>query len=100
MNKTTDQADSALKEEIAGLRERLQELTVRLQTLEGDDSNGDGRVSSRRDLLKLAGGGGGGPAGTLVLRPIPALAIVTGNVVLGATSPPNDSNATTHLGPT
>src|SRR5207245_5742972 len=100
MNKTTEQHDSTLKEEIAGLRERLAELTVRLQTLEGDDANGDGRVSSRRDLLKLAGAVAAGAAGGLVLRPIPASAIVTGNVVLGAASPPNDSNATTHLRPT
>ena len=100
MNKTTEQGDSVLKEEIAGLRERLQELTVRLQTLEGDDSNGDGRVSSRRDLLKLAGAVAAGAAGGLVLRPLPAAAAVTGNVVLGAASPPNDSNATTFLGPT
>jgi hypothetical protein len=100
MNKTTEQHDSTLKEEIAGLRERLQELTVRLQSLEGDDSNGDGRVSSRRDLLKLAGAVAAGAAGGLVLRPVPAAAAATGNVVLGAASPPNDSNVTTFLGPT
>jgi hypothetical protein len=100
MNKTTNQPDGALKQEIAGLRERLQELTLRLQTLEGDNSNGDGTISSRRDLLKLVGAVAAGAAGGLVLRPIPAAATATGNVVLGASSPPNDSNATTFLGPT
>ncbi len=100
MNKTTDQGDSVLKEEIAGLRERLQELTVRLQSLEGDDPNGDGRVSSRRDLLKLAGAVAAGAAGGLVLRPIPAAAGFGTNVVLGSASPPNDSTMTTFLGPT
>jgi hypothetical protein len=100
MNKNTEQGDSVLKEEIAGLRERLAELTVRLQTLEGDDSNGDGRVSSRRDLLKLAGAVAAGAAGGLVLRPIPAAATAGGNVILGGAATTNDSNATTHLGPT
>ena len=100
MNKTSDQPDGALKQEIAGLRERLQELTNRLQTLEGDDSNGDGTVSSRRDVLKLPGALAAGAAGGLVLRPLPASATAAGNVVLGAASPPNDSNATTFLGPT
>src|SRR5438128_2884835 len=100
MNKTTEQLDSTLKEEIAGLRERLAELTVRLQTLEGDDSNGDGRVSSRRDLLKLAGAVAAGAAGGLVLRPIPAAAGVGGNVILGGSATTNDSNATTYLAPT
>jgi hypothetical protein len=99
--KPDGQHDSALKEEIAGLREKLQELTIRLQTLEGDgDSNGSGKISSRRDLLKLAGALAAGAAGGVVLRPIPAAAMATGNVVLGATSPPNDSNLTTFLGPT
>jgi hypothetical protein len=100
MNRTTDQGDSALKEEMAGLRERLAELTVRLQTLEGDDTNGDGRVSSRRDLLKLAGAVAAGAAGGLVLRPIPAAATAGGNVILGGAATTNDSNVTTHLGPT
>src|SRR2546423_1916525 len=100
MNKTTDQPEGALKDEIAGLRERLQDLTMRLQTLEGGDANGNGKVSSRRDLLKLAGAVAAGAAGGLVLRPIPVAATAAGNVVLGAASPPNDSNATTHLGPT
>jgi len=100
MNKTTEQHESTLKEEIAGLRERLAELTVRLQSLEGDDSNGDGRVSSRRDLLKLAGAVAAGAAGGLVLRPIPAAATAGGNVILGGSPATNDSNATTFLAPT
>jgi hypothetical protein len=100
MNETTDQQDGVLAQEIAGLRERLQEITVRLQTLEGDGSNGNGNVSSRRDLLKLAGAVAAGAAGSIVLRPVPAAATASGNVVLGAASPPNDSNVTTFLGPT
>ena len=35
-----------------------------------------------------------------MLRPLPASATAAGNVVLGAASPPNDSNATTFLGRT
>jgi len=99
--KPDSQHDNSLKDEMAGLRERLQELTIRLQTLEGgEDSNGSGKPSSRRDLLKLAGALAAGAAGSVVLRPVAASATVGGNVVLGATSPPNDSNLTTFLGPT
>src|SRR2546425_1050955 len=61
MKEITEERDGALKEEIAGLREKLQELTVRLQTLEADEgSSGNGKTSSRRDLLKLAGAPKGG----------------------------------------
>src|SRR2546422_2775559 len=101
MKEITEERDGALKEEIAGLREKLQELTVRLQTLEADEHHsGNGITSSRRDLLKLAGALAAGAAGGVVLRPVAASATVGGNVVLGATSPPNDSNLTTFLGPT
>jgi len=99
--KVDSRHESALKEEIAGLRATVQQLSSRLQTLEGHEgSNGSDKISSRRDLLKLAGALAAGAAGGVVLRPVPAAATAAGNVVLGATSPPNDSNLTTFLGPT
>ncbi len=93
----TDEA--ALREEISGLREKLMEVTARLQALEGDESgpDDDGKSSSRRDLLKLAGALAAGAAGAIVLRPIPAAAITGGNMVLGAA---NDANLPTSLSAT
>jgi hypothetical protein len=96
--------EKALREEISGLQEKLVELTSRLQMLEGRDGNGNAvvQVNSRRDLLKLAGAVAAGAAGAVVLRPIGAAATVGNPVVLGhdASAGNNDSNATTHLGPT
>ena len=96
--------EKALREEISGLREKLLELTSRLQMLEGQDCHGNAvvQVNSRRDLLKLAGALAAGAAGAVVLRPIGAGATAGSPVVLGADAAAthNDSNATTHLGPT
>ncbi len=96
--------EKALREEISGLQEKLVELTSRLQMLEGRDDNGNAvvQVNSRRDLLKLAGAMAAGAAGAVVLRPIGAGATAGNPVVLGhdASAGNNDSNATTHLGPT
>src|SRR5437867_9212723 len=77
--------EPALVEEITGLREKVMELTARLHALEGDldNSNGDGKATSRRDLLRLAGALAAGAAGAVVLRPIPAAAATGGNMVLG-----------------
>lgn len=100
--KNGNRSEKALREEISSLQEKLLNLTSRLQLLEGRDGDGNAvvQVNSRRDLLKLAGALAAGAAGAVVLRPLPAGAAVPGNVQLGQTSPPNDSNATTHLGPT
>ena len=91
--------ETALREEVSELREKLTELTARLQVLEGEDEDGpDGtNVSSRRDLLKLAGALAAGAAGAIVLRPIPAAALTGGNMVLGK---PNDADAVTALSAT
>jgi len=89
--------ETATREEVSELRERLLELTARLQALEGEDQDGDGsRVSSRRDLLKLAGALAAGAAGGLVLRPLPAAAASGTAMMLGQA---NDANAVTSLAP-
>jgi hypothetical protein len=77
----------------------LVEVTARLQALEGDENgaDGDGKPTSRRDLLKLAGALAAGAAGGIVLRPLPAAAASGGNMILGQA---NDANAPTTLGPT
>ena len=98
-------AETALREEVSELREKLTELTARLQVLEGEDEDGpDGtNVSSRRDLLKLAGALAAGAAGAIVLRPIPAAAMTGGNMVLGAANDatlPTSLSATTGSTPT
>jgi hypothetical protein len=91
--------ETALRDEVSELREKLTELTARLQMLEGEDQEGpDGtKVSSRRDLLKLAGALAAGAAGGLVLRPIPAAAASGTAMMLGQA---NDANAPTDLSPT
>jgi hypothetical protein len=91
----------ALESELAGLREQVVELTSRLRALEGDidggnGTNGDGKATSRRDLLRLAGALAAGAAGTLVLRPISAAAASGGNMILGQA---NDADAPTKLSP-
>ncbi len=85
MKNANGSTDTATREEVSELRERLLELTARLQALEGEDSDGpDGtKVSSRRDLLKLAGALAAGAAGGIVLRPIPAAAATGGTMMLG-----------------
>ena len=99
MKNQNGSTETATREEVSELRERLLELTARLQALEGEDQEGpDGtKVSSRRDLLKLAGALAAGTAGGLVLRPIPAAALTGGNMVLGNA---NDADAVTSLAPT
>jgi hypothetical protein len=91
----------ALESEVAGLREQVVELTSRLRALEGDidggnGTNGDGKATSRRDLLRLAGALAAGAAGTLVLRPVTAAAATNGNMILGQA---NDADAPTKLSP-
>jgi hypothetical protein len=94
-------SETAVIDEVAGLREMVGELTARLHALEGDidganGANGNGKAS-RRDLLRLAGALAAGAAGGLVLRPIGAAAASGGNMVLGQA---NDANAPTTLAPT
>jgi hypothetical protein len=99
MKNANGTGEAALREEISGLREQLMEVTARLQALEGDENgaDGDGKPTSRRDLLKLAGALAAGAAGGIVLRPLPAAAASGGNMILGQA---NDANAPTTLGPT
>ena len=91
--------EAALREEVSGLREKLMEVTARLQALEGDDAanDGNGKPTSRRDLLKLAGALAAGAAGGIVLRPLPAAAASGGNMILGQA---NNADAPTTLSPT
>jgi hypothetical protein len=99
MKSANGTGEAVLREEISGLREQLMEVTARLQALEGDEAatNGDGKPTSRRDLLKLAGALAAGAAGGIVLRPIPAAAATNGNMILGQA---NDADAPTKLAAT
>jgi hypothetical protein len=99
MKNANGSGEAALREEISGLKEKLMEVTARLQALEGDEAaeDGDGKSTSRRDLLKLAGALAAGAAGGIVLRPISAAAATGGNMILGNA---NDANAPTMLSPT
>src|SRR5207244_6737196 len=91
--------EAALVDEITGLRQKVMELSARLQSLEvdlddsdGDESNGNRKPTSRRELLRLAGALAAGAAGGLVLRPLPVAAASGGNMILGrghaANAPP------------
>src|SRR5438094_9568590 len=96
--------EAALVDEITGLRQKVMELSARLQSLEvdledsdGGESNGNRKPTSRRGLLRLARALAAGAAGGLVLRPIPVAAATGGNMILGN---PNDANAPSSLSST
>ena len=104
MKNKNGSGEAALVDEITGLRQKVMELSARLQSLEvdlddsdGDESNGNRKPTSRRELLRLAGALAAGAAGGLVLRPIPVAAATGGNMILGQA---NDANAPTTLAPT
>ena len=104
MKNKNGSGEAALVDEITGLRQKVMELSARLQSLEvdldgsdGDESNGNRKPTSRRELLRLAGALAAGAAGGLVLRPIPVAAATGGNMMLGQA---NDANAPTTLSPT
>src|SRR5256885_14404029 len=79
------------------LSARLQSTEVDLADSDGDESNGNRKPTSRRELLRLAGALAAGAAGGLVLRPLPVAAASGGNMILGQA---NDANAPTTLSPT
>lgn len=73
-----------LEEELAALREIVGEQRARLETLEGLRGNlSEGRPQTRRDLLKLAGAGLVGAAGSMALSALPVAAATGGNFLLG-----------------